>query len=213
MCRMDRRNEGSFRGSLRANRLDVLYEVGYTSENIIYGYHAIVGKCSEGGLCLRIFCIGLPLASSSMSLSRYRISRMIGSLISSTRTPQITPLISRRVGWGWGASVKNVSKSVPFARCASNSACVYPVSQRIISSTSSFVRADRGGRKNGRHGCEGARTGSSNYPVDQRLIVYLSSTDWSKHRPSPGLSGTRRVPPGPSSSLWARRSAMIPWKG
>src|SRR3990170_2248390 len=37
---------------------------------------------------------------------------MIGSLISSTRTPQITPLIAVRAGLSLGASAKNVSKSV-----------------------------------------------------------------------------------------------------
>ena len=41
----------------------------------------------------KIFSIVFPLANSSINLSKYRISCIKGSLISSTRTPQITPLI------------------------------------------------------------------------------------------------------------------------
>ena len=48
----------------------------------------------------RIFSIGFPFASSSVNLSRQRISRMSGSSTSSTRTPQTTPLISPRFGLG-----------------------------------------------------------------------------------------------------------------
>ncbi len=40
----------------------------------------------------KTFDSGRPLASSSTSLSRMRISRIRGSSISSIRTPQITPL-------------------------------------------------------------------------------------------------------------------------
>src|SRR3546814_7652630 len=40
----------------------------------------------------KIFSIALPLASSSIILSRMRISRISGSSIVSTRTPQTTPV-------------------------------------------------------------------------------------------------------------------------
>ena len=46
----------------------------------------------------RIFSIGRPLASSSTSLSRYRIFRISGSSISSMRTPQTTPVILPALG-------------------------------------------------------------------------------------------------------------------
>ena len=65
---------------------------------------------------------------------------MSGSPISSTRTPQITPVMSFRDGFSAGASAKNLSKSVPCSSCVPSSLAPYPVSQRRISSTSSFVR-------------------------------------------------------------------------
>ena len=48
--------------------------------------------------------MGFPLASSSTSLSRYRISRISGSSTSSTRTPQTVPVMRTRLGFMAGAS-------------------------------------------------------------------------------------------------------------
>jgi hypothetical protein len=60
--------------------------------------------------------------------------------MSSTRTPQITPLISAREGFGRGAFAKTVSRFVSSSSRASIPFWLYPVSQRITSSTSAFVR-------------------------------------------------------------------------
>ena len=46
---------------------------------------------------------------------------MSGSSISSTRTPQMTPVISFRDGFSAGASAKNRSKSVFCSSCAPSS--------------------------------------------------------------------------------------------
>lgn len=51
----------------------------------------------------RIFSIALPLASSSISLSRYRSSFMSGAPMSSTRMPQTTPEIKERARFNRGA--------------------------------------------------------------------------------------------------------------
>ena len=59
--------------------------------------------------------MAFPLASSSTTLSRYRISRIVGSSTSSTLTPQTTLVISDRIGFSFGASAKKVSKSVSVA--------------------------------------------------------------------------------------------------
>jgi hypothetical protein len=50
-----------------------------------------------------------------INLSRYRISRMVGSSTSSTRTPQTVPVISERAGFIAGAWAKKSSKLVPLA--------------------------------------------------------------------------------------------------
>src|SRR6185312_3879302 len=63
----------------------------------------------------RIFSMALPLASSSTSLSSWRIFCISGSSISSTRIPQTTPLISELFGCMAGACAKKVSKSVLFS--------------------------------------------------------------------------------------------------
>src|SRR5690349_18644647 len=47
----------------------------------------------------RIFSMGRPLASSSTSLSMYRIFRISGSSISWIRTPQMVPVILLALGW------------------------------------------------------------------------------------------------------------------
>ncbi len=60
--------------------------------------------------------------------------------MSSTRTPQTTPLISDREGFRRGAWAKKSSKLVLFASSASSVCWLCPVSQRMISSTSAFVR-------------------------------------------------------------------------
>ena len=62
-----------------------------------------MGRLAGDNYFRRIFSMGLPLASSSTSLSRYRMSRMSGSSISSTRMPQILPVISARSGFIAGA--------------------------------------------------------------------------------------------------------------
>ena len=51
----------------------------------------------------RMFAIGFPLVSSSTSLSRYRISRIRGSSISSTLTPHTLPVMRLRFGFMAGA--------------------------------------------------------------------------------------------------------------
>src|SRR5690606_34689359 len=68
----------------------------------------------------RIFSIGLPFASSSTSLSRYRIFRISGSSISSMRTPQITPVILAAFGCRAGAWAKKVSRSVFWSICSAS---------------------------------------------------------------------------------------------
>ena len=55
--------------------------------------------------------MGLPFASSSTNLSRYRMLRISGSSMSSIRTPQITPVILLALGCSAGASLKKASKS------------------------------------------------------------------------------------------------------
>ena len=60
-----------------------------------------------GAYRLNIDAIGLPLASSSTSLSKYLISCISGSVISSTRTPHMTPLIRVRLEFKSGAVSKN----------------------------------------------------------------------------------------------------------
>jgi hypothetical protein len=64
--------------------------------------------------------MGLPFASSSTNLSRYRMLRMSGSSISSIRTPQMTPLILLAFGCSAGASLKKVSKSVFRSICSAS---------------------------------------------------------------------------------------------
>ena len=61
-----------------------------------------------------------PFASSSTSLSRYRICRKSGSSIASTRTPQIVPVIWEAAGFS-SAPAKKSAKVVPSARCRSSS--------------------------------------------------------------------------------------------
>ena len=51
----------------------------------------------------RIFSMDLPFASSSTSLSMYRIFRISGSSISSMRTPQTVPVILPALGCSNGA--------------------------------------------------------------------------------------------------------------
>jgi len=51
----------------------------------------------------RIFSMDFPLASSSTSLSRYRISSISGLVIVSSFTPQTEPRMNRRLSLGWGA--------------------------------------------------------------------------------------------------------------
>jgi hypothetical protein len=65
---------------------------------------------------------------------------MVGSSISSTRIPQIMPLISARAGLGAGASAKKVSESTPFWIRASSSSGAYPVSQQMTWSSSALLR-------------------------------------------------------------------------
>lgn len=60
-----------------------------------------------------IFSSGRPRASSSISLSSTRISRISGSSMVSIRTPQIVPVTADRAGFIAGAEAKKVSKSVP----------------------------------------------------------------------------------------------------
>ena len=55
----------------------------------------------------RIFSRGLPLASSSTSLSSCLICRMSGSSMSCTRTPHTLPVMSSRLGFIAGALLKN----------------------------------------------------------------------------------------------------------
>ena len=64
----------------------------------------------------------LPRATSSTSLSIQRICCMSGSSISSTRIPQMTPVIS--VAWGFirGACAKKVSRSTSSASARSSPA-------------------------------------------------------------------------------------------
>ena len=57
---------------------------------------------------LSTFVGGFPFASSSISLSKYRIFRISGSSISSTRTPQTVPVIFPQLGFIRGASRKKV---------------------------------------------------------------------------------------------------------
>jgi hypothetical protein len=64
---------------------------------------------------------------------------MTGSSISSTRTPQIAPVTSVREGFILALEMK-VSMFVRFSRMLASCFWVYPVSQRMISSTSAFVR-------------------------------------------------------------------------
>ena len=68
---------------------------------------AEMSKCPHG-LLFMIFSSVLPLASSSMTLSRQRILRIVGSSISSIFTPQIFPVIYRLSGFHEGASSRNV---------------------------------------------------------------------------------------------------------
>ena len=56
---------------------------------------------------LSTFSMGLPLASSSTSLSSQRIFCISGSSTFSTLTPHTTPLIRALLGWMAGASSKN----------------------------------------------------------------------------------------------------------
>lgn len=56
---------------------------------------------------------------------------MVGSVISSTRTPQIMPVISLRLGLSRGASAKKSSKLTCFWSCSSSWAELYPVSQDL----------------------------------------------------------------------------------
>ena len=55
--------------------------------------------------------MGLPFASSSTSLSRYRMLRISGSSISSIRTPQMTPVILGAFGCSAGASPKKLRRA------------------------------------------------------------------------------------------------------
>ncbi len=93
------------------------------------------------GCFRRIFSIALPLASSSISLSRYRVPASAVSSIASTRMPQ-----DRAGDQGSGRSSapgawsKKSSKFVFFASSSSSVCWLWPVSQRMISSTSAFVR-------------------------------------------------------------------------
>src|SRR3546814_6381198 len=65
---------------------------------------------------------------------------MVGSSIFSIRTPQITPVIDERAGFIRGAFAKKSSNDVLEASSCSSVSWLCPVSQRIISSTSPFVR-------------------------------------------------------------------------
>ena len=67
------------------------------------GISFLFGSLEGGHYFLKICSMGLPLASSSTSLSRYRISRISGSWISSTRTPHTVPVIRVRFGFMAGA--------------------------------------------------------------------------------------------------------------
>src|SRR3546814_1134602 len=67
---------------------------------------------------------------------------MVGSSIFSIRTPQITPVIDERAGFIRGAFAKKSSNDVLEASSCSSVSWLCPVSQRIISSTSPFVRSE-----------------------------------------------------------------------
>jgi hypothetical protein len=64
---------------------------------------------------------------------------MSGSSIVSTRTPQITPVMCPALGFS-RAPAKKSARVVLAAICRSSSESLYPVSQRITASSSSFVR-------------------------------------------------------------------------
>lgn len=87
-----------------------------------------------------IFSITFPFATSSTSLSRYRISFMSQSSISCILYPQIVPVISVLFGLSAGDSRKNFSKSTHVLRALWSHASLYPVSHMITSSSSDFVR-------------------------------------------------------------------------
>ena len=71
-----------------------------------------------------IFSTGFPFDSSSTNLSSTRMSRIFGSSISSTRTPQILPLTFMRAGFICGARSKNSPYVVSlFSRWSSSSCC------------------------------------------------------------------------------------------
>jgi hypothetical protein len=72
-------------------------------------------------LLVEDFSIGLPFASSSTNLSRYRVFRISGSSISSIRTPQMTLVILLAFGCSAAASLKNDSKSFFCSVCSASS--------------------------------------------------------------------------------------------
>ena len=73
------------------------------------GPHAgILRRSARRSPARRIFSIFRPFASSSTSLSRYRVCRVSGVSMSSIRSPQMTPLMSGAFGLSV-ACLKNVS--------------------------------------------------------------------------------------------------------
>ena len=88
----------------------------------------------------KILSNALPHASSSISLSRYRAFCSVGSSIEVTSTPQIFPVIRKRFGLSAGASLKNVSYVDSCSNFCAKPVLSYPVSQKIIASTSSRLR-------------------------------------------------------------------------
>jgi hypothetical protein len=91
----------------------IMLPLCYHTQVILTGNELLkIRSYADNGYFRSIFSIDLPFASSSTSLSRYRISCISGSSISSTRIPQTTPLISLRESLSLGAFSKNVSKLI-----------------------------------------------------------------------------------------------------
>src|SRR5262249_26710838 len=78
----------------------------------------------HGAHCRRIFSIALPFASSSTSLSKYRIFFISGFSTSSTRTPHTRPVIFDLLRFISGASAKKVLRSTSFLICFCSPALV-----------------------------------------------------------------------------------------
>lgn len=79
-----------------------------------------------------------PLASSSTSLSMYRMFCISGSSMSWTRCPQMLPVMRQRDGFRCGACSKNSSRVTFSSRTRSSPSTEYPVSQ-VMTSWSSLT--------------------------------------------------------------------------